>query len=78
MKVDKQKVNFSELNLKNLRVKAENVRLQLGWNECEKKCFTLNETLLESQEDNNKLSEKLQDLKCRRRHNTVFTAGSSK
>ena len=64
LKVDKQKVNFSELNLKNLRLTAENARLQLGWNECEKKCFTLNETLLESQEDNNKLSEKLQDLKC--------------
>ena len=73
LKVDKQKVNFSELNLKNLRLTAENARLQLGWNECEKKCFTLNENLLESQEDNNKLSEKLQDLKCyeRQTQNTL-------
>ena len=61
LKVDKQKVNFSELNLKNLRLKEENLRLQLGWNEWEKKYLTLNETLLESQEDNTKLSEKLQD-----------------
>ena len=68
LNADKQKVNFSELNEKNLRLKAEIVSLELGWKECEKKCFTLNGNLLESQEDNIKLSTKLQDLKSHERN----------
>ena len=68
LNADKQKVNFSELNEKNLRYKAEIVNLELGWKECEKKCFTLNGNLLESQEDNIKLSTKLQDLKSHERN----------
>ena len=68
LKIHKQKVNFSELNEKNLKLKAENVRLELGLKECEKKCFTLNGTLLESQEDNIKLTTKLLDLKSHERN----------
>ena len=59
LNADKQKVNFSELNEKNLRLKAENVRLDLGWKECEKKLFTLNGTSLESRMENIKLCTKM-------------------
>ena len=68
LKADKQKVNFSELNEKNLRLKAENVRLELGWKECEKKLFTLNGTSLESRMENIKLCTKMIDLKSHERN----------
>ena len=68
LKADKQKVNFSELNEKNLRLKAENVRLDLGWKECEKKLFTLNGTSLESRMENIKLCTKMIDLKSHERN----------
>ena len=67
LKVIKRNVKFGELNLENLRFKDEIAKLKMKLNEWEKKYFTLNETLLESQEENDKLSEKLHDLKCHER-----------
>jgi len=53
----------SELNLENLRLKGENLRLEKDNLKWQRNYGILHEASLEIQEDNHKLSTKLQDLK---------------